>query len=408
MALSVDNALKTISELIVNPKFEIIPIEESINRICAQDINAKLALPRFNNSAMDGYGFRFKDINKELNIIDTVFAGDNKDITLKEATCIKIMTGAVVPDDVNVISPKENCTVLDNGNVLINDKTLKEYSHIRFVGEDVNIDDKVLSKGDEINFADITLLSSQGISYISVYKKPKVVVFASGEELKLHYEKIEDHQIYNSNTPTLLTRCKEFNCDVTFIGQARDSIESLQELIKNSLDADLIVTSGGVSVGDADFTNEAFLSLDFKQIFRGIEIKPGKPTIFGKIENTFILNLPGNPLASALIFEVFGKVLLQKLLGSNSIFHGTINAKLGTDLKNKKGRITIIPGLFDGEYFFPEDKRLPGMVSTLSRSNCMIALSEDISSLKKDATVKLLPINWKFFRKDYKDFITYE
>ncbi|RXJ88540.1 molybdopterin molybdenumtransferase MoeA [Arcobacter sp. CECT 8983] len=408
MALSVNNALKIISELSVNPKFEIIPIEESINRICAQDIKAKLALPRFNNSAMDGYGFKLQDIEKELKVIDSVFAGDNKDINLQEATCIKIMTGAVVPDDVNVIAPKENCQILENGNIIVKDKNLKEYSHIRFVGEDVNISDKVLSKGDEINFANVTLLSSQGISYINVYKRPKIVVFSSGEELKLHYEKIEDHQIYNSNTPTLLTRCKEFNCDVTFIGQARDSIKSLEELITNSLDADLIVTSGGVSVGDADFTNEAFLNLGFEQIFKGIEIKPGKPTIFGKIKNTYILNLPGNPLASALIFEVFGKVLLQKLLGSNLIHHKTINAKLGTNLKNKKGRITIIPGLFDGEYFFPEDKRLPGMVSTLSKSNCMIALNEDVSFLQKEAEVKLLPINWKFFRKDYKDFLTYE
>ncbi|NVJ52121.1 MAG: molybdopterin molybdotransferase MoeA [Campylobacteraceae bacterium] len=408
MALSVNNALKIISELPVNPKLEIIPIEESINRICAQNIKAKLALPRFNNSAMDGYGFKLEDIEKQLKVIDTVFAGDNKDITLEEACCIKIMTGAVVPDDVNVIVPKENCKVLENGNILVEDKTLKEYSHIRFVGEDVNIADKILSKGDEINFANVTLLSSQGISYINVYRRPKVVVFSSGEELKLHYEKIEDHQIYNSNTPTFLTRCKELNCDVTFIGQARDSIESLEELITNSLDADLIITSGGVSVGDADFTNEAFLNLGFEEIFKGIEIKPGKPTIFGKIQNTYILNLPGNPLASALIFELFGKVLVQKLLGSNLIHHRTINGKLGTTLKNKKGRITIIPGLFDGEYFFPEDKRLPGMVSTLSKSNCMIALSEDISSLEKEAEVKLLPINWKFFRKDYKDFLTYE
>lgn len=408
MALSVENAINTITNLPINPKFEIIPIEEASARVCAENITAQLELPRFNNSAMDGYGFKIADLNKELKIVATIFAGDNKDITLEEATCVKIMTGAVVPHDVNVIAPKENCKILENGNIIIEDTSLKEYSHIRFKGEDVSQNEEILKLGDEINFSHITLLSSQGISFIKVFKKPKVVIFSSGEELKLHYEKIEDHQIYNSNTPTLLTRCKEFNCDVTFIGQARDSVESLQELILNSLDADLIVTSGGVSVGDADFTNEAFTSLNFEQIFRGIEIKPGKPTIFGKIENTFILNLPGNPLATAIIFEVFGKVLLQKLLASNSIFHGTINAKLGTDLKNKKGRVTIIPGLFDGEYFFPEDKRLPGMVSTLSKSNCMIALSEEISSLKKDSIVKLLPISWKFFRKDYKDFLTYE
>lgn len=408
MALSVNNALKTIIELNIEPNFEIIPIEESTNRVCAETIYAKLPLPRFNNSAMDGYALKFEDIDKEIKVIDTVFAGDNKNINLEEANCVKIMTGAVVPQDATLVVPKENCIEISDEKIKIEDKDLKKFSHIRFVGEDVNCGEEILSKGDEINFANITLLSSQGISYIKVYKKPKVIVFASGEELKLHYEKIEDHQIYNSNTPTLLTRCKELNCDVTFIGQARDSVESLESLIKNSLDADLIITSGGVSVGDADFTNEAFLNLGFEEIFKGIKIKPGKPTIFGKINNTYILNLPGNPLASALIFEFFGKVLIQKLLGSNLLYPNCINAKLAVDLKNKKGRITIIPGSFDGEFFFPEDKRLPGMVATLSRSNCIIVLDENVALLKKDSNVKLLPINWKFFRKDYKDYLTYE
>jgi len=407
MALSVHNTLKKIINLNIEPRFEIIPIEESIQRVCAQNIKATLPLPRFNNSAMDGYALRYEDIDKPLTIVDTIFAGDNKNINLQEADCVKIMTGAVVPEDATLIVPKEECTQ-SNNKVFINNQSLKKYSHVRMRGEDVNIDDAILSLGDEINFANITLLSSQGISYIKVFKKPKIVVFSSGEELKLHYEKIEDHQIYNSNTPTLIARCKELNCDVTFIGQARDSIESLEYLIKNSLNADLIITSGGVSVGDADFTNEAFTNLGFEEIFRGIAIKPGKPTIFGKIENTFILNLPGNPLASALIFEFFGKVLIQKLLGSSLLNHNTINTKIGTDLKNKKGRITIIPGWFDGESFYPEEKRSAGMLTTLSKSNSMIILDENVTLLKKDSKIKILPINWKFFTKENKDFITYE
>jgi molybdopterin molybdotransferase len=113
-------------------------------------------------------------------------------------------------------------------------------------------------------------------------------------------------------------------------------------------------------------------------------------------------------LASALIFEFFGKILIQKLIGSNKIHHNFIVAKMGEDFYNKKGRITIVPGYFDGEYFISEQKRSPGMVSTLSRSNCLIVLDENVSNIKKDSTIKILPINWNFFEKNSKDFLTYE
>ena len=407
MAIEVNEAIKTITELDVNLSYEIIPIENSHNRICAQEVVAKICLPRFNNSAMDGYGIVYEDKNEEIKIVDTIFAGDNNNRILNKNQCVKIMTGARVPDNCTAVIPKEDCEYLENNNIKV-PQNIKEFQHIRFIGEDIKKGDILISIGQEINFAKVTLLASQGISHIKVYKQPKVVVFASGEELKLHYQKTEEYQIYNSNTPTFMTRCKELGCQIDFIGQARDSIESIKSLVENSLDANLIITSGGVSVGDADFTKEAFNELDFNTLFEGIKIKPGKPTILGKIANTYILNLPGNPLASALIFELFGKLIVQKLIGSNDIHHNTINAKMKTTLKNKKGRITVIPGFFDGEYFETSKKRSPGMVSTLSSCNAMIVLNDDVEELKKDSKVNILPINWKFFTNKYKDFLTYE
>lgn len=407
MAINVDEVLNIISNLEIKTNYEILPIEYSVGRVSAQDIKAKICLPRFNNSAMDGYAILYKNRGEELQIKDTIFAGDNTQLLLEEGICVKIMTGAKIPDNCTAIIPKEDCTLISENIVKI-PENIKENQHIRFMGEDVKEEEIILEKNQEIDFSKITLLSSQGISHIKVYKKPKIVVFASGEELKLHYEKAENYQIYNSNTPTFISRCEELGCDVDFIGQARDSIASIKELIKNSLDADLIITSGGVSVGDADFTKDAFKELECKNIFEGIKIKPGKPTVLGKIENTYILNLPGNPLAGALIFELFGKLIIQKLLGSNKIHHNCILAKMGEELRNKKGRITIIPGFFDGEYFFSEQKRSPGMVSTLSRCNCIIVLNENVSLLEKESFVKILPISWKFFDKKYKDFLTNE
>ncbi len=406
MAISVETAIEIISNLTLNLRFEILAIENATARISAQNIFATSFLPKFNNSAMDGYAIIYEDKNNELNVIDTIFAGDNNNKLLEKNSCIKIMTGAKIPNNTTAIIPKEDTELNDNKIKII--KNVKEFQHIRYIGEDIEKDELLINIGDEINFSKITLLASQGITHIKVFKKPKVVIFASGEELKLHYEKIEDYQIYNSNTPSLIARCKELGCDVTFIGQANDSVESISNFIKNSLDVDLIITSGGVSVGDADFTKEALSKFKFEQFFDGIKIKPGKPTIFGKIENTLMLNLPGNPLASALIFELFGRLIIQKLLGSKNIFHNFIYGKLNEDFKTKSGRVTIIPGFFNGEYFDISNKRSPGMVSTLGKCNSMIVIDENLESIKKDSFIKILPINWKFFTKEKKDFLIYE
>ena len=407
MAINVQTAIEIISNLTPSLNFEIVPIENATSRICAEEIFATSFLPKFNNSAMDGYAIIYEDKNSELEIIDTIFAGDNNDKLLEKNSCIKIMTGAKIPQNSTAIIPKEDVEELNDNKIKIL-KNVKEFQHIRYIGEDINQNELLINIGDEINFSKITLLASQGISHIKVYKKPKVVVFASGEELKLHYEQIESFQIYNSNTPTFVARTKELGCEVTFIGQAKDSIEAIKELINNSLDANLIITSGGVSVGDADFTKEAFNELNFETLFDGIDIKPGKPTVFGKIKNTYILNLPGNPLASALIFEMFGKILIQKLLGEKNIYPNFILGKLKESFFTKKGKTTLIPGFFDGEYFEVSQKRSPGMVSVLSSCNSMICIDNEVEKLEKNSLIKILPINWKFFSDIKKDFLTHE
>ncbi len=407
MAIEVKEALRLINKHITKTNYEIVPIEQSIGTISAQNIFAEHFMPRFNNSAMDGYGVKIQDSGKVIQVIDTILAGSKKTTKIKIGSCIKIMTGARVPKSIDAIIPQELVEIIDEKSIKL-PSNIALASHIRYVGEDIENKQHLISIGDDINFAKITLLSSQGITHIKVYKKPKVTIFASGEELKLHYEKVKKYQIYNSNTPTLIARVKECGCDVTFVGMAKDSVESLTQLISNSLDADLIITSGGVSVGEADFTKEAFAKLDMKTIFDGIVIKPGKPTVLGKIENTTILNLPGNPLASSLIFELFGKIIVQQLSGSRNIFHNKIKTKLSEDLKNKKGRITIVPGFFDGECFTPEQKRSPGMVSTLSNCNSMIVLDKNVEIIYSGNDVNVLPINWKFFTNEEKDFLTYE
>jgi len=403
MGICIKAALRIIEENVKKVSFEIIPIENAQTRICAQEVYAKYSLPNYNNSAMDGYALIFDDNSKEFEVIDTILAGSNIQPSIKKGTCVKIMTGARVPSSASAVIPIELVEHINNRNIKVN-SNIKKNQHIRFIGEDIKENDHLLHDGDEINFATITILASQGITHIKVYRQPKIAVFTSGDELKLHYEQIEDYQIYNSNTPTLLARSKELGANVTFVGMSNDDVDSLKEMIVNSLDADLIITSGGVSVGDADYTKEAFNSFDMETFFDGITIKPGKPTVFGKINDTLILNLPGNPLAAALIFEVFGKAILQILTGNKNIYHNTLYTKISEDLPNKKGRTTIIPGFFDGEFFTPSEKRLPGMVGVLHNCNSLMILDKHQDLIKKDSSVKILPINWKFFTNKPKDF----
>jgi molybdopterin molybdotransferase len=403
MGICIKEALRTVRENITQVSFEIVPLELANGRILAQDIRATISLPPFNNSAMDGYGVKLNDAGLDVKVVDTILAGEQHQPNITNNEAIKIMTGARVPESVEVVVPKELVEIIDDTTIKL-PQEIKLNQHIRFLGEDIQKDEVVLCTGDEINFASITILASQGISYVKVYRKPNICVFSSGEELKMHYENVSQAQIYNSNTPTLQARVEEFNCLITSVGMAKDSLESIQEHIKNSLHADLIITSGGVSVGDADFTKEAFMQFNMDFYFDSINIKPGKPTTFGKIGTTYILNLPGNPLAASLIFEIFGTAILQKLKGTNKIYHNPIHTKISQDLKNKKGRTTLIPGFFDGETFTPEAKRLPGMVGVLNKCNSYIILGRNIDFIQKDTSVKIIPITWNFFSNEEKDF----
>jgi len=403
MTVSTTQALDIIYKNVKKTNIKIVPIEEALGYVLAQDIVAQHNLPPYNNSAMDGYAVRLDDASKCVEVEETIFAGDNSNSVLQNSKAIKIMTGARVPKNTEAIVPIEDTKECQNGVILPDN--LKLNNHIRFAGEDIKKGELLLKSGDRLTAHKITLLASQGVSHIKVYKKPRVAIFASGAELKMHFENVTDYQIYNTNTPTFFARSLELNCEVEFIGTAKDSIDSLKEHIKSALDCDLIITSGGVSVGDADFTKEAFSEFEHKILFDKVEIKPGKPTTFGFINDTAILNLPGNPLAATLNFELFGRSIILALSGADKKFINPIFAKLQDELKIKAGRRTVIPGYFDGEYFKICSKFAPGMVSPLAKSNSFIIVDQTISTIKKEKIVKIVPIGFNFASDIQKDLI---
>lgn len=408
MPLSLDDVTNIIENLKIKHSFEILNIELALNKICADDIFANYSLPNFNNSAMDGYGINTKDLqnNKNFKVSHKIFAGDENSLDIPKNECCAIMTGAKVPSNCNAIIPKEEVTL--NENFITINSMVKQNQHIRFIGEDIKKDEILVKKYSKLDANKITLLASQGICQVRVFKTPNINVFSSGNELKSYYEKIENSQIYNSNTPTLIAKAKTLDCYVNFIGQAKDSVQSLKELISNSLNSDLLITSGGVSVGDADFTKKALDELGFETIFQGIEIKPGKPTLFGKIGNTYILNLPGNPMACSLMFDLVGKMIIARLKGQKCFYHNYILVKLQEDFNAKAGKTTVLPGYFDGEYFTISEKRSPGMISILPSCNGFAIIDKNTSSLKNNSIIKFIPTSWEFSTDIKKDLLNYE
>lgn len=404
MAVSITEALDIIYSNITPLTTEIIPIEIAVGRIMAENSVATFDLPRFDNSAMDGYAVKCADADSSVNSNEVIYAGDDPQMTLVPRKAIKIMTGAPIPEGCEAIIPIENVTVEGEQVTLPSD--IEKNAHIRRAGEDVKSGTVYLQKGEPVTAYSIALLASQGVTHLTVYRKIKVAVFGTGDELRPHFEKIGPHQLYNSNTPMFLARAKELGCEVRYVPSSGDTMESLERSIRSTLDADIIITSGGVSMGDKDFTKEAFANLGMKLYFDKVDIKPGKPTAFGKIGATAVINLPGNPLASMVNYEIFIRAVIHKMSGANACFHATIETEIREDFSLRKGKYTVRLGSFNGKSFMPLKQQLPGMVSPMQEADGMIITTPDVGLLNKGMKVKMIPILWELSSCEKEDFFT--
>ena len=404
MAVSITQALDIIYKNSAVVSTEIIPIEMALGCVMREDSIATFDLPRFDNSAMDGYAVKCADAGTTVTYSDVIYAGDDPTMTLKATQTIKIMTGAPIPNGCEAVIPIENVSV-DDTQITLPDE-IQEHGHIRRAGEDIKSGAVYLHKGEKVTAYAIALLASQGVTHLKVTRQIKVAVFGTGDELRPHFEKIAPHQLYNSNTPMFLARAKELGCEVQYIGSSSDTMESLEAAIRSALNADIILTSGGVSMGDRDFTKEAFENLGMTLHFDKVDIKPGKPTAFGTIGETVIINLPGNPLASMVNYEIFVRAAIRKMSGMKSCYHATVSTVMKDDFTLRSGKYTVRLGDFDGKTFMPFKKQLPGMLSPLGAANAMLITIPEINTLSKNSSVKIIPISWELTGEVKEDFFT--
>ncbi len=374
-------------------KTQIIPIETSKNRVLAQNIRATFDMPRFDNSAMDGYGIKMSDVGKKIKFIQKELAGD-KNYSIKSGECIKIMTGAKVDNSIEAVVPVELVDVQGDTITIPND--VKPKANIRPQAEEFCKNDILLTKGEILDSAKIALLASLGITHIEVFQKPKVLIIPTGNEIKNHYETINEFQHFNSSS---LYFAMEELADVSILPIVGDKIEDIKAKIDKSYD--LIITTGGVSKGDADFTTEAFRQSGYDIKFSWIAIKPGKPFGFGVGENLACL-LTGNPLAGAFNYDIFVKPLIRKLAGCNKYYIDFITLPTSNTLKRKTGRDEVIPVTIENSHIKLSPKRGSGMISVVSKSEGVVVVGKSICQVKGEMKF----IDFSRWSENFKEFVS--
>lgn len=376
-------------------KKEFISIFEANKRVLGEDLLCQKALPAFDNSAMDGYIVKLADAGKKVNIKESIFAGDEfKNIVVEDGICHKIMTGAIVPPSAEAVVPFEDVEVINENEVVL-PKKIKKEAHIRFKGEETNIGERILKKGTLLKAGEIAILASQGVSSVKVYEKPKVAVISSGDEIVEPWDNAKEHQIYNSNSIGIYAFLKDLGIDPVYVGALPDDRDLLEKKVQELNNFDLVVSSGGVSVGEADYTAEVFLKAGLEMYLHGIACKPGKHGMFGKMGKTHVLGLPGNPLSSMSMFSTFVAPITCKLSNRNNYFLNYTFAKIKEDFSFKGKRANIIYGnLINGEFeAYNKYNYSSGMLSPLINSNAFIIAKMGVNGFKKGETVKVISNN---------------
>ncbi|HEH4741053.1 TPA: molybdopterin molybdotransferase MoeA [Campylobacter coli] len=369
-------------------EFELISLEEAKDRVLAKDLYAVKNLPSFDNAALDGYAFNYANINQALDIKGTILAGDKNTYEIYKNECFKIMTGAKMPKNADTILMIED-ECIEEGKLIIK-KPPKQYNAYRYKGEELKKDELLLKKGTKLNARHIALLSSQGIYKIEVVRKIRIGIFSSGDELKEPWQDCDTENIYNANALPLLALFED--CATSYLGIIKDDFNTTKKALENA-NFDLLITSGGASVGEADFMEKALNELGFTPLFKGLKARPARPTKLYKKDKTLVLILPGNPMAAYLSAFIFARKIIALLYGNleNSL---QIQAIMGCDLKVKSGRNNLILGNLEKGVFYPfnNNKFGSGMILPLIQSEFLLISEEEKAEFQKDEKILLFKL----------------
>jgi molybdopterin molybdotransferase len=370
--ISIEQAQAVLKHLGKKPEKEIKPLGEILNRILAEDIYAVMDMPPFNKSAMDGYAISDPTPENRFAVMEVIAAGEKPQKRLQPGQCAKIMTGAMVPEGANRVI-KVECT-RQSGQVMeivAEDKK----NNICFQGEDIKKGDVVVLAGTRISPAVIGLIASMGKANAAVYKQPKVMVLTTGNEIKEPGETVGDVQIYNSNAYSLLAQLQAMGIAAAYGGIVQDQPELLEKAVTAALNShDMIIMTGGVSMGDFDHVPNVLKKLGLTIHFNKIRVKPGKPTVFAAKENKCIFGLPGNPVSGYLMFEMLVKPFLYQWMGGEPQVV-LLTGKSCQEIKHKKSsRVMMLPVVYDQGKIVPLNYHGSAHFSVLSKANAWLRI----------------------------------
>jgi len=320
-----------------------LPLLETLNMIAAETVPAQWDLPSFDNSAMDGYAVRAHECtpSRELPVVATVMAGERLAAESPPGTAVKIMTGAPIPPGFDVVIPFEE-VLSETGQSIIVPPKVKTGQHIRCAGEDIRQGDPLVIKGTFIRAAEISMLAAAGVTSLSVFRRARVAILSTGDELVEFGEPVPEGKIVNSNAPALAAAVREAGGEPTLLGIAADTLESLKEKIAAGLTYDVLVTTAGVSAGERDLVREVLEWAGVQPLFWKVAIKPGGPTAFGVKGGVPVFSLPGNPVSSLLTFEEFARPALLRMMGHSAVLRPLFKGVLAEDVSKKEGKTGIV------------------------------------------------------------------
>ena len=358
----------------------------ALGRVLAADIISPINVPAHDNSAMDGYAFRASDIGTEtveLKIVGTAFAGHPFTGQIGAGECVRIMTGAVMPSGCDTVIPHELVAGHSEASVTIPPGIVKAGDNRRRQGEDLAAGSPALRQGKILRPADLGLLASLGIGEVPVMRRLRVAFFSTGDELRSIGEPLEEGCIYDSNRYTVFGMLARLGCEVIDMGVVRDDPASLESALRTACEsADAIVTSGGVSAGDADYTTAMMEKLGDVHFWK-LAMRPGRPMAFGKIasngKSAYLFGLPGNPVAVMVSFYFFAREALLKMMGARSEPLPLLRVALQTPIRKKPGRTEYQRGILSHGADGKPQVRVTGsqgsgILRSMSEANCMIVL----------------------------------